>query len=425
MPSTAFKECGVSRMAISLDGPDAQSHDDFRGIPGTFDRAMLALYHAKKIGLETQYQTTVTRRNLARLPEMAKIAEDVGTKMWSLFFLIVTGRALENMDLTADEYEQVFDFMYELSKTAPFAIKTTEAMHYRRYVAQRMKAEHRSMPESEKAGAVMWRTAGVSDGKGFVFVSHTGEIFPSGFLPITAGNVLRDSLTDVYRNSSLFRSLRDVSQREGKCGIMRISEGVRRLALPRLCAHRQLSGGRPALHVSAAPGRSHRLAGGAGVYACAGSPEPAANRAREWYKTFSSKWTNCTPTFPDSLDYSSRFGRSTIFSVPPQVFWPYCAAIVSLAVAIAAFWRPAARAPGFDKLRALAPAAYAIPLVIFGADHLSSIKEIMTCRALMDARQDVLDHLRRRGPHLGGIQHPPRHPTPAFHHLVGNHVLPL
>jgi MoaA/NifB/PqqE/SkfB family radical SAM enzyme len=139
--------------------------------------------------------------------------------MWSLFFLIVTGRALENMDLAAEEYEHVFDFMYELSKTAPFAIKTTEAMHYRRYVAQRMKAEHRSAAESQRTGAVMWRTAGVSDGKGFVFVSHTGEIFPSGFLPITAGNVLRDSLTDVYQNSSLFRSLRDVDQREGKCGI--------------------------------------------------------------------------------------------------------------------------------------------------------------------------------------------------------------
>jgi radical SAM protein len=214
-----FQEYGVSRMAISLDGVDAQSHDDFRGIPGTFDRAMLALYHAKKIGLETQLQTTVTRRNLPRLPEMAQIAEDVATKMWSLFFLIVTGRALENDDLAAEEYEQVFDFMYELSKTAPFAIKTTEAMHYRRYVAQRMKAEHRSAAENEKTGAVMWRTAGVSDGKGFVFVSHTGEIFPSGFLPITGGNVLRDSLTDVYQNSSLFLSLRDVDLREGKCGI--------------------------------------------------------------------------------------------------------------------------------------------------------------------------------------------------------------
>jgi radical SAM protein len=213
-----FKEAGVSRMAISLDGPDAATHDDFRGIPGTFDRAMLALRHAKAIGLETQLQTTVTRRNMDRLPEVAEIAREVATKMWSLFFLIVTGRAAEIDDLAAEEYEKVFEFMYELSKTAPFGIKTTEAMHYRRYIAQRMKAEGRGAG-SEGAKEVAFRTAGVSDGKGFVFVSHTGEIFPSGFLPLSAGNVLRDALTDVYRNSGLFRTLRDTDQREGKCGI--------------------------------------------------------------------------------------------------------------------------------------------------------------------------------------------------------------
>ena len=213
-----FKAAGVSRMAISLDGHDAASHDDFRGIPGTFDRAMFALRHARDIGLETQFQTTVTRRNMAHLPEMAEIAREVRTKMWSLFFLIVTGRALENDDLKAEEYEKVFEFMYELSKTAPFGIKTTEAMHYRRYVAQRMKAEH-GPTVNENAKGVAWRTAGVSDGKGFVFVSHTGEIFPSGFLPVTGGNVLDESLTDVYRNSELFKTLRDPAQRGGKCGI--------------------------------------------------------------------------------------------------------------------------------------------------------------------------------------------------------------
>ncbi|MDR3702447.1 MAG: TIGR04053 family radical SAM/SPASM domain-containing protein [Candidatus Sulfopaludibacter sp.] len=213
-----FKAAGVSRMAISLDGPDAPSHDDFRGIPGTFDRAIMALRHARDIGLDTQFQTTVTKRNMARLPEMAEIAREVRTKMWSLFFLIVTGRALENDDLEAAEYEKVFEFMYELSKTAPFGIKTTEAMHYRRYVAQRTKAEH-GVTENENAKGVAWRTAGVSDGKGFVFVSHQGEIYPSGFLPVSGGNVLRDSLTDIYRNSSLFRTLRDTTQREGKCGI--------------------------------------------------------------------------------------------------------------------------------------------------------------------------------------------------------------
>jgi MoaA/NifB/PqqE/SkfB family radical SAM enzyme len=87
-----FKGAGVSRMAISVDGPDAATHDDFRGIPGTFDRAMAALRHARDIGLDTQFQTTVTRRNMHRLPEMAEIVKEVRSKMWSLFFLIVTGR---------------------------------------------------------------------------------------------------------------------------------------------------------------------------------------------------------------------------------------------------------------------------------------------------------------------------------------------
>jgi len=213
-----FQAAGIARMAISLDGPDAATHDEFRGIPGTFDRAMFALRHARDIGLDTQLQTTVTRRNMGRLPEVAEIAKEVRTRMWSLFFLIVTGRAEEGDDLLAPEYEQVFEFMYELSKTAPFGVKTTEAMHYRRYVAQRIKAEH-GVTENPNAKGVAWRTAGVSDGKGFVFVSHTGEIFPSGFFPVSGGNVLEDSLTDVYRNSDLFLTLRDTSQRHGKCGI--------------------------------------------------------------------------------------------------------------------------------------------------------------------------------------------------------------
>lgn len=212
----SFQSCGVARMAISLDGPDAAIHDSFRGVPGVFGRAMLALEHAQRIGLETQLQTTVTKRNITTLGRIAELAADFGVKMWSLFFLIVTGRAQAEDDLSGDDYEKVFAFLYEISKIAPFQVKTTEAMHYRRYIAQRLKSE--TGPEAEAAKAVVYRTAGVSDGKGFVFISHTGEIFPSGFLPISAGNVRRDSLCEVYRNSSLFRVLRDTDAREGKCG---------------------------------------------------------------------------------------------------------------------------------------------------------------------------------------------------------------
>jgi AdoMet-dependent heme synthase len=213
-----FKKIGIARMAISLDGANAKSHDEFRGIPGTFERAMLAMRHAQKIGLDVQYQTTVTKRNIAELDEIAEIGADLGVKMWSLFFLIVTGRAAAEDDLSGEDYERVFDLIYRVSKTAPFEVKTTEAMHYRRFVAQKKKEEGLAGHNEDNARAA-FRTAGVSDGKGFVFVSHQGEIYPSGFLPISGGNVTRDSLVDVYRNRSLFRVLRDTSLREGKCGV--------------------------------------------------------------------------------------------------------------------------------------------------------------------------------------------------------------
>jgi radical SAM protein len=223
-----FKQRGVARMAISLDGADASSHDVFRGVPGTFDRAMLALRHAQRIGLETQIQTTVTRRNVAELPRIADLVAEVGGKMWSLFFLVVTGRALQGDELSGEEYEKVFEILYDIAKTSPFDVKTTEGMHYRRYVARREKQHGDSSDTGQNTRKVMWRTAGVSDGKGFVFVSHRGDIYPSGFLPIKAGNILQDSLVDVYRDSSLFRILRDPNQRQGKCGC---------------CEYRKLCGG--------------------------------------------------------------------------------------------------------------------------------------------------------------------------------------
>ena len=210
-----FQECGISRMAISLDGPDAASHDNFRGVKGTFDSAMRALRHARDIGLDTQIQTTVTRRNMNRLGEIAELAADVRTRLWSLFFLVVTGRASLADDLTAVEYEEVFDFLGRIADVAPFEVKTTEAMHYRRFLAQKAQ---RSGGPGAPGSRTAFRTAGVSDGRGFVFVSHTGEIYPSGFLPVSAGNVRTDRLTDVYRDSGLFRTLRDPGRREGKCG---------------------------------------------------------------------------------------------------------------------------------------------------------------------------------------------------------------
>jgi len=205
-----FKACGISRMAIGLDGPDAPTHDGVRQAEGSFERAIFALRHARDIGLDTQVLTMVAPKNLAALAHIAEQVADVRAKLWSLFFPVSTCQ-----DLTSEQYEKVFEFLYDISKIAPFEVKTTEALHYRRYIAQRLKAEY-----GGRGGAnarLLWRTTAVSEARGFVFVSHTGEIYPSGYLPISAGNVRNDSLVDVYRNSSLFRTLRDPAAREGKC----------------------------------------------------------------------------------------------------------------------------------------------------------------------------------------------------------------
>jgi radical SAM protein len=211
-----IRRCGVSRMALSLDGPDAASHDEFRGVEGSFATTIRALETAREIGLETQINTTVTRHNLGRLGELAELVERSGARLWSVFFLVVTGRALTSDDLTADEYERVFEFLHRTARRGAFDVKTTEAQHYRRFVAQSNKAEN--APRGAAANGSISRQAGINDGKGLVFVSHTGEIFPSGFLEVSSGNVRSVSLRAAYRTAPVFRLLRDSDSLEGKCG---------------------------------------------------------------------------------------------------------------------------------------------------------------------------------------------------------------
>lgn len=210
-----MRDAGIARMAVSLDGADAASHDSFRQVEGSFEQSMRALRHAAAIGLETQINTTVTRHNVSTLGQIAEVVGAEKARLWSVFFLVVTGRALMEDDLSAAEYEEVFEFLYRTARTAPFDIKTTEAQHYRRYAAQQRKLQGGA--QAAPAGVIQ-RQAGINDGKGFLFVSHTGEIYPSGFLEVSAGNIRETSLREAYRNSALFRVLRDSDALGGKCG---------------------------------------------------------------------------------------------------------------------------------------------------------------------------------------------------------------
>jgi radical SAM protein with 4Fe4S-binding SPASM domain len=203
-----FRDVGLQRVSLSIDGACAESHDSFRGVPGTWNRTMESIFTAREAGLEVQINTTFTQQNLGEFDEFTRLLEEIRPALWSVFQLVPTGRARSSDMLTADEMECLFERLHALSRRVPFPIKTTEGPHYRRVVLQKW----RQNPELPKPVLMP-----VNDGNGFVFVSHTGDVQPSGFLPITAGNVRTEKLLDVYRQSTVFRELRDAALLRGKC----------------------------------------------------------------------------------------------------------------------------------------------------------------------------------------------------------------
>lgn len=235
-----MKEAGLVRLGISLDGSSAEIHDAFRGLPGAYERTIQAIGWANEAGIPIQVHTTISRHNAQDLDNLCNLFEKLAIVMWNVFFLVPVGRGQLDDLLSGEEFEQVFGKIYELSQRVNFQIKTTEAMHYRRYLLQHNLQEKQmghghphAKPAEYEPGAPMadaqtrtqgWATRRVNDGKGFVFISHMGNVYPSGFLPIHAGNIREKSLAEIYRNAPIFKALRNTGRLEGKCGACEFKE---------------------------------------------------------------------------------------------------------------------------------------------------------------------------------------------------------
>lgn len=224
-----LKEAGLVRLGVSLDGSTAEIHDRFRGLDGAYARTIETVRWANEAGIPIQVHTTVSRHNAHDLDRLSALLQEMAIVMWNVFFLVPVGRGKTEDLLNGEEFEQVFGKLFDLSKQVSFQIKTTEAMHYRRFLLQQNVAErhgeHMRHPGDKlHAKTIGWATRRVNDGKGFVFVSHTGNVYPSGFLPIHAGNIKTRPLAEIYREAPVFRSLRDTSQLKGKCGACEYKE---------------------------------------------------------------------------------------------------------------------------------------------------------------------------------------------------------
>ncbi|ELY75475.1 TIGR04053 family radical SAM/SPASM domain-containing protein [Natrinema gari] len=214
----SMADAGLKRMAVSLDGASPESHDAFRGEDGSFEETIRAAEDARAAGLPVQVNTTVCRQTVDELPAIRDLLTEIGAVMWSVFFLVPVGRGRILEPVPPERADAVMEWLHEVSETEPFGVKTTEAPQYRRVAMQRRADGDETDDGAADPGDGIKRRTGIVAGDGFAFVSHTGEVFPSGFLPESAGNVRERPVTELYRESELFRSLRDRDNLSGKCG---------------------------------------------------------------------------------------------------------------------------------------------------------------------------------------------------------------
>ncbi len=209
---------GIQALGLSLDGSCAEKHDAIRNVPGTFERTMEAARHAGRIGLPIQVNTLVSEETAADLPAIYELLRTSFPVMrWSLFFLISVGRGKALNEVSPQQGERIMEWVMAIVSTAPFAVKTTEAPSYRRVAINRMRDAGMAAPDMKKTA--VYRGFQIRDGHGIVFVSNRGEVYPSGFLPLYCGSVRTGSLTDIYRNSEIFRALHTPHEFHGKCGV--------------------------------------------------------------------------------------------------------------------------------------------------------------------------------------------------------------
>jgi len=211
-----FKSAGVESIALSLDGSTADRHDGFRGVPSCFHWTLEAARLAGEEELALQISTLVTADTESDIVNIYRLVRGLGPMRWSLFFLIGVGRGSGLKEITPEQCEALHHWLYDLSKEAPFAVATTEAPHFRRVAFTKMRTE--GLPLSKIRATPVGRGFGVRDGNGIMFVSHTGDVYPSGFLPLTTGNVRNKSVVSIYRDSETFRTIRQTSRLKGRCG---------------------------------------------------------------------------------------------------------------------------------------------------------------------------------------------------------------
>ena len=212
-----IREAGIRRVSISLDGIDAARHDAFRQVPGAFEGALAGIEALKRAGVEFQVNTTVTRMNLDQVEDLLALAQKLGAAAHHVFLLVPTGRGKEmaHQAISAEEYEKTLEWFYEAGLSCPMQLKATCAPHfYRIYHRRKKERAEKSLPDNPLHAM----TRGCLGGSSFVFISHRGQAQPCGYLELDCGQLAEKPFEEIWKDSKIFRDLRDLRKYGGKCG---------------------------------------------------------------------------------------------------------------------------------------------------------------------------------------------------------------
>ncbi len=219
-----IKATGIQRVAISLDGSDAATHDSFRGHQGAFEGAVAGLKRLREVGVSTQINTTISKRNIDQLPAVLELAKSLGVDAFHLFLLVPVGCGLtiaEQESVQGEDAERILNWFYDRSLDSGIELKATCAPQYYRIARQRraeMRRQGATVPEMPAHG-MNAMTRGCLAGTGVCFISHRGEVFPCGYLPVAAGDLRKQSFREIWEHAEVFETLRDTGNLEGKCGL--------------------------------------------------------------------------------------------------------------------------------------------------------------------------------------------------------------
>jgi heme b synthase len=213
-----IKASGIKRVSISIDGADADAHDHFRQVNGSFQGSLEGIHLLKQSGIEFQINTTVTRHNLEQIKPILDLAVDLGAAAHHIFLLVPTGRAKDMVDqeIDAAQYEDLLRWFYHMRDQVPLHLKATCAPHYYRILRQEARAKGETVDyETYGLDAV---TRGCLGGTAFCFISHDGIVQPCGYLELACGNLKKQTFQAVWNDSEIFQKLRQFSSYGGKCG---------------------------------------------------------------------------------------------------------------------------------------------------------------------------------------------------------------